>query len=171
MKNYWSTHTLSPNSPLLKKIGGRPGDYEIMWDRQAGVLRIQEQSSGQQWQIPLSSPNDVMQLLTLGGKTRDDLNQSEVKLLKQLSDARYSKGWTKWKQSNYEVQTKTDSTGFVKDIYIKKAGTNADHIHIYTDTVTGEKGTNLTVVRNGKSEHYKIDGNKSVDELINEFTP
>lgn len=171
MSNYWSTHTLSSNSPILKQIGGQPGDYDLMWDKKEKHLVIKEQSSGNHWTISCSSSKEAGQLLNLGGKRRDDLSQSEVKLLKQLSDARYQKGWTRWKQSNYEIMTKTDSTGFVKDIYIKKSGTNSDHIHIYTDTVTGHKGTHLTLSKNGKSQHYKIDANKSVDDLINEFTP
>jgi hypothetical protein len=99
------------------------------------------------------------------------LNQQDIKFLKQLSDAEYET-WTRWKQSNYEVRIKVDSTRFIKDIMIRRAGTNDanDHIHIWTDTVTGEQGTHLTIVRNGHKSRHKIDGNKSFDELIDEFT-
>ena len=170
MRNNWSTHTLSADSPILLKIGGTPGTYDIMWDRVSRVLNIRESVSGRTHTISLSSSGDVSLLMSLASKTRDGLTRDEIKLLKQLSDARYS-NWTQWKQSGYEIKTKTDSTGFVKDILIRKIGTNNDHIHVYTDTVTGENGIHLTVYRNGKPKHYRIDKNRSVDDLISQFTP
>lgn len=197
MNNYWSTRTLSSDSLILKKIGGQPGDYDLMWDRTNKSLLIKEQSSGNQWNFPLSSSEDVRQLLNdLNCLTRDDLThllekskQSkpnnlpiEVKLLNQLSDLRYQKGWTRWKQSNYEIRIKMDSTGFVKDVLIqrigaKKVGGKSDHIHIYHNPATNEKGLHLTVIKNGKSDKHEIDKKFDdyktvydlIDNLINEF--
>ena len=184
MINYWSTHTLSANSPLLQRIGANPGKYQIKWDKGAGVLRVKDEESTQEWQFPLASANDVRSLFALGSKTRDDLGSVETTLLKQLSDARYN-SWTRWKQSNYQVKTKTDSTGFVKDILIRRSGTTGDddHIHIWIDpveakpinSITGKRmddnrATHLKVIKNGKVNRYEIDKNKSIDDLINEFT-
>jgi len=171
MKNDWSTHTLSADSPILSRIGGTPGTYEIMWDKVSGILKIKYPVSGKIWSIQLSSSGDVSLLMSLGSKTRNDITQGESKLLKQLSDARYS-NWVQWKQSGYEIRTKTDSTGFVKDILIRKIGTNNDHIHLYTDSVTGKNGSHLRVYIDGVEQRPRlIDKNLSVDDLISQFMP
>lgn len=96
-------------------------------------------------------------------KDRDDLTQDEVRFLKSLSDARYAKDWTQYKNTNYKIMTKTDSTGFVRDIFIRRGG-SSDHIHVYVDTVSGNRGMVLTF--NG--QHYPLDYN-SFDDLLNDL--
>lgn len=93
---------------------------------------------------------------------RDNLTQDEIRFLKGLSDARYS-DWSQWHNTNYVIKTKTDSTGFVRDIMLKRKG-SSDHIHVYTDTVSGRNGMVLTV----KGTHYPLSYD-SFDELLNDI--
>jgi hypothetical protein len=65
MKDCWTTRSLSGDSPLLQRIGAKPGIYNIMWDTSAKLIHIT--GSGQEWKIPLASAIDAMSLL--GGKT------------------------------------------------------------------------------------------------------
>jgi hypothetical protein len=65
MKDSWSTHYLSENSPILQRIGAKPGTYNLKWDTSEKVIHIN--SYGQEWKIPLASAIDAMSLL--GGKT------------------------------------------------------------------------------------------------------
>lgn len=65
MKDCWITRSISGDSPLLQRIGAKPGIYNIMWDTSAKLIHIT--GSGQEWKIPLASAIDAMSLL--GGKT------------------------------------------------------------------------------------------------------
>jgi hypothetical protein len=94
---------------------------------------------------------------------RDSLTQDEIRFLKQLSDAKFSKNWESWGNTNYLIKTKTDSTGFVRDIHIRRKG-SSDHIHVYTDTVSGKSGMVLTANNN----HYPLSYD-SFDDLLNDI--
>lgn len=93
---------------------------------------------------------------------RDSLTQDEIRFLKTLSDAKYTK-WEPWGNTNYVIKTKTDSTGFVRDIQIRRSG-SSDHIHVYTDTVSGKSGMVLTANNN----HYPLSYD-SFDDLLNDI--
>lgn len=70
MKNSWTTRSLSEESPLLKRIGGKAGTYDVMWDTSAKVIRIK--GSGQEWKIPLASGIDAMSLLGGSAGTKEE---------------------------------------------------------------------------------------------------
>jgi hypothetical protein len=61
MKDRWTTRSLSADSPLLQRISGKPGSYDVMWDTSAKVVRVR--GSGQEWTIPLASAIDALALL------------------------------------------------------------------------------------------------------------
>lgn len=160
MKDRWTNRSLSSDSLLLQRIDGKPGNYDVMWDTSMKVIRIK--GFGQEWTIPLASAINAMSLLGGSEKSRDDLTQDEIRFLKSLSDARFAKDWTQYGSTNYYIQTKTDSTGFVRDILIRRKG-SSDHVHVYVDTVSGNRGMVLTT--NGK--HYPLDYD-SLDDLLND---
>jgi hypothetical protein len=61
MKDHWITRSLSGDSPLLQRIGAKPGTYKVKWDTSAKLIHVT--SSGQEWKIPLASAMDAMSLL------------------------------------------------------------------------------------------------------------
>lgn len=61
MKDCWTTRFLSEDAPLLQRIGGKPGTYNVMRDKSAKVLRVN--GFGQEWKIPYASTEDAMSLL------------------------------------------------------------------------------------------------------------
>ena len=60
MKDCWTTRRLS-ESNFLRKTGARPGNYDVMWDTSAKVLRVK--GFGEEWSFPAKSGAEVMSLL------------------------------------------------------------------------------------------------------------
>jgi hypothetical protein len=109
------TRNLLANHPILNRIGGKPGIYEITIDKSNKVFIVIEQSSGKEWCIPI----DVgFVKAVLNGYDPEDPKKKD-----QVAKFRMPDGQV--------IEAKISANGNNNDLFIRPLKNNPGNIHFH----------------------------------------